>query len=426
VELHRAYGSLPLEDLIDPALNLAQSGFPIDSMLADDLKVHFAELAQFESTRRIFLKNGASPEAGEILIQTELAQTLQAIREFGRAGFYSGRTAHLLESSSLAHGGLITKTDLREYQAIWRPPISCDYQGWRIFAMGPPSSGGILLAEIFNMASQFKLPGENIFHPAFVHLFAEICRRAYADRAEYLGDADQVEIPLQELLSQEYARDRIADFNVLQATPSEQVGPGLLKKETGSTTHFSIIDRYGNAVALTYTLNSPFGAKVVADSLGFFLNNEMDDFAILPGHPNLYGLTGGTANGIAAQTRPLSSMSPTLVFRDDSLLMVTGASGGSRIITAVALSLFSYFVFNEDLQTAIGNPRYHHQHLPDLIIYEAGAFSAETAARLIEIGHLLQECQPYGNINALARKSPDRRWEAAGDGRRAGKAKAIY
>jgi gamma-glutamyltranspeptidase/glutathione hydrolase len=422
--LHRRFGSMPIEDLINPAIRLAEDGFIVDSILASDLEQHKDELAQFKTTTDIFWKSVLPLMAGDTLIQKDLAASLKRVRDYGWSGFYGGQTASLLESFSQANGGLMTLVDLKEYKPVWRAPIAFEYDNLKIYSMGPPSSGGILLAQIFNMAANFDLPHDSPYNPIFVHLFTEACKRAFADRAEYLGDADYVDFPLARLISKDYAKKRISDFDPLKATPADQIGPGL--DESESTTHFSIVDRYGNAIGITYTINATFGAKVVADSLGFFLNNEMDDFVAKPGVPNLYGLVGGEANKIAPQKRPLSSMSPTLVFKNDSLLMVTGSPGGSKIITNVALSIFRYFNFKQTITETANQPRYHHQHLPDTLYYEENAFEAKAIEKLTDMGHTLKVRDNYGNLNIVARENVKRKWEAVSDNRRKGSATVLY
>ncbi|NIP41328.1 MAG: gamma-glutamyltransferase [candidate division Zixibacteria bacterium] len=426
LEMHKRYGTLPLEDLLNPAIRLADSGFAVYEILAGDLEKSRDQLAQFEATRAIFFKNGEPLSEGDRLVQTDLGETLKRIRKYGRSGFYGGRTASLLEAASLEAGGILTRTDLQEYMPVWRPPIVFDFHDLKIFSMGLPSSGGILLAEIFNMMEGFDLPSRDPYNPMFVHLFVAACKRAYADRAEHLGDIDFVDVPMQELTSEEYARRRIADFDPTRAIPSNMIDPGVFARESESTTHFSIVDQYDNAVGITYTINASFGSKVIVDSLGFFLNNEMDDFVAKPGVPNLYGLVGGEANKIEPQKRPLSSMSPTLVFKDDSLLMVTGSPGGSKIITTVAMSILRYFQFDMSLKQAINQPKFHHQHLPDILYYEIGALEKNEARKLEGMGYTLKEISAYGNLNVAARKSPDKPWEAEADRRRQGKAGTVY
>jgi gamma-glutamyltranspeptidase/glutathione hydrolase len=426
LELYRRYGTLPLDDLINPAIDLAEDGFEVYPILAKDLEEHKDELAKFESTKKIFFKDEHPLKVGDKLVQKDLAETLKRIRQFGRKGFYGGRTADLIETACLNNGGLITLTDLDEYMPKWRKPIDFTFRDLKIYSMGPPSSGGILLAEIFNMMEDFELPWDSPSNPVFVHMFVEACRRAYADRATYLGDIDFTQIPVKKLISKQYAGQRISNFDPGKATPIDSIYLQDVYPESESTTHFSIVDQYGNAVGITYTINASFGAKVVIDSLGFFLNDEMDDFVIKPGVPNLYGLVGGDANKIEPQKRPLSSMSPTLVFRDNNLMMITGSPGGSKIITTVALSIFKYFYFDLSLKQTVNQPKYHDQLIPEILYHEVGAFEKGEAARLQEMEYVLKEIPDYGNLNIVAREDADHKWEAESDRRRQGTAAAIY
>ncbi len=426
LELHRKYGTLPLDDLINPAIKLADTGFEVYPVLAKDLEEAKDDLAKFESTRKIFFKEDGPLKVGDKLIQKDLAATLKRIRDFGKTGFYGGQTADLIENVCLNNGGLITRTDLDEYMPVWREPIQFAFQGKEIYSMGLPSSGGILLAEIFNMIADLEPSWNTPSNPVFVHKFVEACRRAYADRSAYLGDADYTEVPVEKLISKEYAGKRISNFDPAKATPADSILGGDVFKESESTTHFSIVDQYGNAVGITYTINALFGAKVVMDSLGFFLNDEMDDFVIKPGVPNLYGLVGGEANKIEPQKRPLSSMSPTFVFQDNNLLMVTGSPGGSKIITTVALSILRYFYFDLPLKQAVNQPKYHDQLIPEILYHEVGAFEKGEAAKLVEMQYILKEIPDYGNLNVVARKDVDQKWEAVSDRRRQGEGTSIY
>lgn len=426
LELHRKYGTLPLDDLINPAIRLADKGFEVYPVLAKDLEEAKDDLAKFESTRKIFFKEDSPLKVGDKLVQKDLAETLKRIRDFGKTGFYGGQTADLIENVCLNNGGLITRTDLDEYMPVWREPIQFAFQGKEIYSMGPPSSGGILLAEIFNMIADLEPSWNTPSNPVFVHKFVEACRRAYADRAAYLGDIDYTEVPVEKLISKEYAGKRISNFDPGKATPTDSILAGNVFNESESTTHFSIVDQYGNAVGITYTINALFGAKVVVDSLGFFLNDEMDDFVIKPGVPNLYGLVGGEANKIEPQKRPLSSMSPTFVFKDNNLLMVTGSPGGSKIITTVALSILRYFYFDLPLKQAVNQPKYHDQLIPEILYYEVGAFEKGEAAKLEKMQYVLKEIPDYGNLNVVARKDVEQKWEAVSDRRRQGEGTSIY
>ncbi|MBK8911919.1 MAG: gamma-glutamyltransferase [Chlorobi bacterium] len=387
------YGSKPLPEVLQPAIALADSGFTIHPRLHDDLAEKRDPFLQFPSTRAIFLPGDSTLAAGLTFRQPELAATLRRIADLGKQGFYGGQTARLIVEQMQRSGGIITAADLADYSATERTPLRATYRGYEIITMPPPSSGGVLLVQMLKMMEpqDFRqLP----FHSApHAHFLAEVMRRAYADRAEFLGDPDFVEIPVAGLTSQEYAAARAANITP-RATPSSAVGhgdPKAFQRESQQTTHYSVVDRHGNCVSVTTTLNSAFGSKLVVGGAGFFLNNEMDDFSARPNTPNQFGLIGRSANAIQPGKRMLSSMTPTIVLRDGKPWMVVGTPGGSTIITTVLQMIHSQIDYGMDLAAAGNAPRIHHQWLPDTLFHERGAFTAGAADSLRAMGHRLVE-----------------------------------
>ncbi|KXK57878.1 MAG: gamma-glutamyltransferase, partial [Chlorobi bacterium OLB7] len=385
------YGSKPLPEVLQPAIALADSGFTIHPRLHDDLAEKRDPFLQFPSTRAIFLPGDSTLAAGLTFRQPELAATLRRIADLGKQGFYGGQTARLIVEQMQRSGGIITAADLADYSATERTPLRATYRGYEIITMPPPSSGGVLLVQMLKMMEpqDFRqLP----FHSApHAHFLAEVMRRAYADRAEFLGDPDFVEIPVAGLTSQEYAAARAANITP-RATPSSAVGhgdPKAFQRESQQTTHYSVVDRHGNCVSVTTTLNSAFGSKLVVGGAGFFLNNEMDDFSARPNTPNQFGLIGRSANAIQPGKRMLSSMTPTIVLRDGKPWMVVGTPGGSTIITTVLQMIHSQIDYGMDLAAAGNAPRIHHQWLPDTLFHERGAFTAGAADSLRAMGHRL-------------------------------------
>ena len=428
-EAHRRHGSLPWADLVAPAIRLAE-GLVIRERLARSLAMIDTALNDFPAAARIFLPAGRVLRAGDTLVQRDLAETLRRIQLLGRDGFYTGRTADLFAAEMRRGGGIITRRDLAEYQPAWREPIRFAYRGDTVLSMPPSSSGGVSLAMMAGMLEGYDL-GSLRWHSArHLHLLVEAFRRAYADRSAYLGDPDFVELPVARLTSASYAAERRATISLDRATPSSEIGPGRpAPSPSENTTHFSVVDSAGNAVAVTTTINSFYGIRAVVEGAGFFLNNEMDDFSSKPGSPNQFGLVQGEANAIVPGKRPLSAMSPTIVLTGEGRLrLVLGSPGGSTIITNVFQNLSNVLDFGMGVQQAVNAPRIHHQHLPDEVGYEPGALTEETIAALRAMGHSLRvrgspdAAYPYiGDVQAILVR-PDGVREGASDPRRGGTA----
>lgn len=384
---HERYGTLPWRELLAPAHALAERGFPIDRHLAASLASLQRYRGAFPALDIFTAADGTPLRTGDTLRQPDLARVLSRIAERGPHDFYRGETADLLVAEMEAGGGLITHRDLADYRAVLREPLTGSYRGHAIVSAPPPSSGGTVLIQILNMLEGFAL-GDCPFHAErHVHIMAEAEKRAYADRARYLGDPDFVAMPISRLISKDYASHARRSIGH-RATPAARLnGGGIGNFEHGETTHYSIVDRYGTAVATTTTLNGSFGCKVVVRGGGFLLNNEMDDFSIKPGVPNMYGLTGGDANAIEPAKRMLSSMAPTIVLREGAVFLVLGTPGGSTIITTVAQVIVNIIDFGMHPADAVAAPRFHHQWLPDYIGCEPGAFPAALVERLAVRGH---------------------------------------
>lgn len=398
--VHEKFGSLPIEIIMEPVIKLAKNGF----VITKKQKRRFGEFRD-----KIEEINGAPSlftlkyKTGDTLKNPALARTLERLAQFGLSDFYSGETADIMLAFLDKHGGIITKEDLKIYEPVWRDPITFQYEDLKIISMAPPSSGGIALAQIFKIIEPFSI--ENYEHNSkeYIQILTEAERRAYADRSVYLGDPDFVEIPIGLLLDSDYLSQKMETFSFDVATPSESIKSGdILINETMETTHFSIVDSFGNAVSVTTTLNGSYGSKLYIPELGFFLNNEMDDFSAKPGEPNMFGLTGGEANSIEPQKRMLSSMSPTIVEKDGKLFMVVGTPGGSTIITSVLQTILNVVHFDMDMQEAVSARRIHHQYLPDVIFYEENAISKKDISELEKIGYFFDESMPeYGKVDAV-------------------------
>lgn len=389
------YGSMERREVMQPAVRLARDGFPMPRDIARAIAGRQPEFAPYPGSVAAFSKEDGQPyAAGELFRQPDLAASLERIQERGRAGFYEGETADLIVAEMRRGGGLITHEDLANYHSVWREPVLGTYRGFDIISMPPPSSGGVLLVQMLNMLEPYDLGALGFGSAAAMHHVIEAERRAYADRAEYLGDPDFVAVPVARLIAKDYARQRFADFDPAKANRSAEIGAGAAPPpESPDTTHVSIIDKDGNAVAYTTTLNLSFGSKIVAQGSGILLNNEMDDFVAKAGVPNAFGLVGGAANAIAPGKRMLSSMTPTLVVKDGRIHLVAGSPGGSTIITTTLQVVLNVIDHGMDLSDAVGRPRFHHQWLPDQVLYEPLGFSPDTLARLRTMGH--ENLVPY-------------------------------
>ncbi|WP_438442657.1 gamma-glutamyltransferase [Kluyvera georgiana] len=388
------YGTLPLNKVIRPALKLAQEGFIVNDALADDLKTYGSEvLPNHANSKAIFWKNGEPLKKGDKLVQANLAKSLELIAEHGPDAFYKGAIAEEMQKN----GGLMSKADLANYKAVERTPISGTYRGYEVFSMPPPSSGGIHIVQILNILENFDLHKYGFGSADAMQLMAEAEKHAYADRSEYLGDPDFVKVPWQALTNKAYAKSIADQIDINKAKPSSQIKPGKLAPyESNQTTHFSVVDKDGNAVAVTYTLNTTFGTGIVAGNTGILLNNEMDDFSAKPDVPNVYGLVGGDANAVGPKKRPLSSMSPTIVVKDGKTWLVTG----SRIITTVLQMVVNSIDFGMNVAEATNAPRFHHQWLPDELRVEKG-FSPDTLKLLEAKGQKVALKEAMGSTQSI-------------------------
>ena len=381
------WGSMPLSTVMAPAIALADKGYPVSITLAKTLGQEKKNMGKWPATQAIFWKNGAPLQAGEPLVQKDLAQSLRLISQQGAKAFYQGEIAQKIAAEMAPHTNAITLKDLRDYKVVEREPVRGTYRGYQIVTMPPPSSGGAHLLQILNMMERWPMKQWGADSAQSVHYMTEAMKLAYADRAEYLGDPDFVKIPLQGLISKRYADALATGIKPQQAKPSQDIKPGKPQPyESDQTTHYSVVDKAGNAVAVTYTLNTNFGSGIVAKGTGILLNNEMDDFAAKPGVANAYGLVGGDANAVQAGKRPLSSMTPTLVLKDGKPALVTGSPGGARIITTELQQIVNYIDYGMNPLEAAATPRFHHQWTPDELRIEKG-FSVDTLNLLQQWGH---------------------------------------
>lgn len=399
IAAHAKYGSLPWADLVQPAINLATLGFPVTKREADGFNRINESLKEINTISPTHLLKEWN--VADTIYHLELASTLVRIRDNGRAGFYEGETANLLVKEMERGNGFITQEDLDNYHSIWRTPITSNYQGYKIITMPPPSSGGIALTQLLQSVELFDLKKLEHNSADYIHLLTEVERRVYADRAEYLGDMDFYNVPIKQLTDLDYNKSRMDSFNPSKATPSDSVGSGNILFESDQTTHFSIVDADGNAVSITTTLNGAYGSRVVVGKAGFFLNNEMDDFSIKPGVPNMFGLVGGEANAIAPGKRMLSSMTPTIVEKNNELVMVLGSPGGATIITSVFQSILNVVDFDMTMLEAVSAKRLHSQWLPDVIMYEKDALPEEVINKLSTMGHKMLDRGNIGRVDAV-------------------------
>lgn len=396
---HQKYGSMPWEKLVQPAIELAQKGFPLTQMQAEDLNDLQNELKKLNKGKNYFIKTkwlGA-----DSLIQMDLANTLINIRDKGREGFYSGEVAEKIEMEMKTHNGIISLNDLKNYHSVWRTPVSGTYKNYKVISMPPPSAGGIALIQLLNMMENYPLKRWGFQSLNAIHMMTEAEKRVYADRATWLGDPDFTNVPAQQLTSKKYTSQRMYNVDTINIIPSKDIAAGNFPDyESEETTHFSIVDQYGNAVAITTTLNDSYGSRIVVAGCGFILNNEMDDFSAKPGEPNLYGLIGGEANAIVPNKRMLSNMTPTIILKDNNLFMVIGTPGGSTIITSVFQNILNVIEFDMTMQESINAPRFHHQWVPDEIKLENN-FDKTTADALTKQGYKIVFRAPMGRVDAI-------------------------
>ena len=383
----KKWGTMPLDKVIAPSIALAEKGFPVSETLAKILRQEQKNMGKWPATTEIFWKDGAPLKRGDLLVQKDLAQSMRLIAQQGAKAFYEGAIAQKIAAEMAPHAGAVTLQDLREYKVAEREPVRGTYRGYEVVTMPPPSSGGTHLVQILNMLEQWPLAQWGQNSAQTLHHMAESSKLAYADRSEYLGDPDFVKIPLKGLTSKRYAESLAKTIDPNRARPAKEIKPGQPQPyESDQTTHYSVVDKAGNAVAVTYTLNTNFGSGIDAKGTGILLNNEMDDFAAKPGVANAYGLVGGDANAVAAKKRPLSSMTPTLVLKDGKPTLVTGSPGGARIITTVLQTVVNTIDFGNNPAEAAAAPRVHHQWTPDELRVEKG-LSPDTLALLKQRGH---------------------------------------
>lgn len=397
----KKWGTMPLSKVLEPAIKLADKGFIVSDVLAQTLKEEKSTLGKWSASKAIFFKNGEPLKSGDLLVQKDLAKSLRLIAKQGAKAFYQGEIATKIAKEMQSHGGTMTFEDLKAYKVVERQPIIGDYRGYKVVTMPPPSSGGVHLIEILNMLEHYPIKENGVNSAKNIHHMAESMKLAYADRSEYLGDPDFVKIPVTGLTSKAYANELVKTIDDNKARLSSNIKPGKPQPyESDQTTHFSVMDKAGNAVAVTYTLNLNFGSGIVVEGTGILLNNEMDDFSVKPGVPNAFGLVGGTANAIEAKKRPLSSMTPTIVMKNNKPWLVTGSPGGARIITTVLQSVVNTIDHEMNPAEAIITPRVHHQWLPDELRVEEG-ISPDTIKLLQDKGHKVVTKAPMGRIQII-------------------------
>ena len=416
VEAHNKYGKLKWADLVQPAIDLARNGFKVSKRLAADLNRARNEFVKRNDDKTYLLKDRGWNE-GDLLVQEDLAKTLELIRDKGRDGFYTGVVADEIVDEMNKGKGLVTKTDLENYHSVWRKAITGDYKGYKIITMPPPSSGGVALLQLLQSVEKFPLHRWGHNQDSTIQVVVEAERRVYADRSKFLGDPDFFKVPVDSLLNPAYNEARMASFNWNAATPSSSIKPGtIVGYESDQTTHYSIVDSEGNAVSITTTLNDSFGSKIFVKGAGFLLNDEMDDFSAKPGVPNMFGLVGGKANSIQPGKRMLSSMTPTIIEKDGKLFMIVGTPGGSTIITSVFQTILNVIAFDMDMQQAVDAKRCHHQWLPDEIYLEKDAIDNKTRSILLQKGYKLVDRGPSGRVDAILVKN-DGSYEGGADPR---------
>ncbi|CAM1365620.1 gamma-glutamyltransferase [Tenacibaculum xiamenense] len=400
-EAHKKFGSLTIKEIIQPVIDLANRGVVVTEKQEKRLQKHKKDFFRVNKDTIPLAKTWKS---GDTIKYNALAKTLTRVLENGRDEFYKGETAKKLASFLQQEGGYVTEEDLAKYEAKWRTPIVFSYDDLKIISMSPPSSGGVCLTEIMNAIEPFDLHEYGHNSSKSIQVITEAERRAYADRSYFLGDPDFVSIPMDKLLSKAYAAERMSSFSFEKATKSKDLSHGNIEIiESDETTHYSIVDQFGNAVSVTTTINAAFGSKLYASELGFFLNNEMDDFSSKPGEPNMFGLVGAKANEIAPEKRMLSSMTPTIIEKEGKLWMVVGTPGGSTIITSVLQTILNVHEYNMGMQEAVDQPRFHHQWLPDVVKMEPNSFPQEVKTALTQKGYTIDEANSpvIGKVDAI-------------------------
>ncbi|TDE05740.1 gamma-glutamyltransferase [Flavobacterium sandaracinum] len=399
--VHAKLGTLPIEEILKPVIALAERGVVVTKKQEDRLAAYRDKIIKVNGDKTLFAR---AFKENDIIRYPALAATLKRISKNGKDEFYKGETAKILVKYLQEKGAIITIEDLAQYEAKWRTPLTFDYKDLKVISMPPPSSGGICLAQIFKMIAPFDLAKMGHNSTEAIQVIVEAERRAYADRSYYLGDPDFVKIPLKALMADGYLKQRMSNFSFEKANLSSEIKEGKVTyNESTETTHYSIVDQFGNAVSSTTTLNDGYGSKYYCDELGFFLNNEMDDFSAKPGEPNMFGLVGNEANSIAPQKRMLSSMTPTIVEKNGKLFMVVGSPGGSTIITSVLQTILNVYEYSMSMQEAVNAPRFHHQWLPDLITFEPNTFDTKTFGTLKSKGYLINEktTPVIGKVDAI-------------------------
>ena len=397
-------GNIRLQQLLAPAIKLADKGYVLSKRRADLYNHYKTAFTKIDAAAKIFIKHDESPwKQGDVFVQKDLAKTLKRISKFGISGFYNGTTAKLIIKEMERGNGLISHNDLKAYQSVYREPVIGTFKGLEVISMGPPSSGGLLLIHMLNAIENFPIDTLGWNSTDYIHLLTEIAKRAYADRAEHLGDPDFWNNPRDLFLSKKYAEKRISNLSMESHTPSKEVFSGIYNdNESDETTHYSVVDNDGNAVSVTSTLNQNFGNKHIVAGAGFFLNNEMDDFSIKPGTPNFWGLVGSKANSIEPNKRPLSSMTPTIIMYDGAPIMTIGSPGGSKIITTVLQCILNVFIHDMNIKQAVCAPRIHHQWLPENTVYiEPNGISKDIIKNLQSRGHTIKTYGYMGVANGI-------------------------